>query len=88
MGPLLGRSHGKALNERKVASTLELNCSVSARISNSSSPRRSMLQVQVGCSQLSPLQDQAQLGGATKLSRIDQKNLLLWVALAEPSPRQ
>lgn len=48
------------------ATTLELYHLVSARVSNSSSPRSSTLQVQVGWNQPSPLQEQTQQSRVTE----------------------
>lgn len=55
----------QALNDNKMAPSSEPNQLFSARISNSSSPMRRSLQVQVGCSQPSTLQEQAQESVAT-----------------------
>lgn len=49
-GSLTWEPVGQALNVGKVAFTLEPNQPVSARVSNYSSPRKSVLHSQVGCS--------------------------------------
>ena len=60
MSLLLGQC-SQGLNGENVAPTPEPYYSVS-----SSTPRRSAPQVQVGCSQQSPLQEQVWQGGATR----------------------
>lgn len=65
MSSLLGGSVVRHSMGRMWSPTPEPYYSVSARVSNSSSPRRSIPPVQIGCSQLSPLQEQAQQGRAT-----------------------
>lgn len=58
---------GHALNGENVAPTLEPHHPVSTRVFKSTSPRRSAPQDQVGYSQLSPLQEQAQQDGDTMI---------------------
>lgn len=66
------------------APTPAANHSVSDRVSNSSFPKRGALHAQVGCSQLSFLQEQTQSDGGTMLRRTDQKSLPLAVTPAQP----
>lgn len=63
-----------------MAPTLGLNHSASSRVSNSSSFRRGVPQVRVGCGQ-----EQFQLGGATGLKGRVQKSLLLRMMPAQPT---
>lgn len=69
--------HDKTLNEENVALTPEPYFSVSASVFNYSSNRRSELQVQVGCSQLSPPQNQAQQMAASLLLYIKLGHYLI-----------
>lgn len=69
MGPLLGCHAVRQSLMEEISPIPELNHSVSAIVSNSSSPRRGVPQVHVGYSQPSPLQEQAQPGEAIRLWR-------------------
>ena len=57
--------------------------SVTARTSNSSSPRWSILQVQIGYSQPLPLQEKAQQGGATLAWENRSKMFSVWLVPAK-----
>ena len=62
----------------------EPNHSVSSRVSNSSSSRKIMPRFQVGCSQPSPLQEQAQQGRAARTGEDISKESPIRVCWANP----
>lgn len=85
MCPHLGVGWSGTQRRGGVAHIPGQNHSASARVSSYSSFRRSTPQVQVGCSQPCPLQEQAQQSRATSAGRTDQKRLPLGVVLPEPT---